>query len=228
MFSYNKFKFKYQRYAVPHLSGYIAITFAIGYLISVSMPQLYTLLVFAPYEVLHGQIWRIITTVFFPPMGGSFLWTALAIYVYYSMGSTLEHWWGSFNFNVYFFASLLVSEIGVTVFYLITGLSIPFIPIYMYFSVFMAYAITFPEASFLLFFVIPVKAKYLAIAEAVIYIFNFFSGGIIDRIYIFCAMIPVAVYFFISMGGGKGNFFQNIKWKIQQKKRQREWRDQWR
>lgn len=57
MFSYNKFKFKYQRYAIPHLSGYIAITFAIGYLISVSMPQLYTLLVFAPYEVLHGQIW---------------------------------------------------------------------------------------------------------------------------------------------------------------------------
>ena len=122
MFSYNKFKFKYQRYAIPHLSGYIAITFAIGYLISVSMPQLYTLLVFAPYEVLHGQIWRIITTVFFPPMGGSFLWTALAIYVYYSMGSTLEHWWGSFNFNVYFFASLLVSEIGVTVFYRSHGL----------------------------------------------------------------------------------------------------------
>ena len=130
MFSYNKFKFRFQRYAVRNLAAYVSVMFAVGYLLMMFTPQLYNLLVFAPYEVLHGQVWRIITTVFYPPAGGGIFWTVLAIYVYYSMGSTLEHWWGSFNFNVYFFASLLVSEIGVTVFYLITGLSIPFIPIY--------------------------------------------------------------------------------------------------
>lgn len=228
MFSYNKFKFRFQRYAVRNLAAYVSVMFAVGYLLMMFTPKLYNLLVFAPYEVLHGQVWRIITTVFYPPAGGGIFWTALAIYVYYSMASTLERWWGSFNFNLYFFGSLLVSELGVTVFYLITGWNLPLIPIYMYFSVFMAYAITFPDASFLLFFVIPIKAKYLAIAEAAIYLYNFIMGGTISRIYIFCALIPVAVYFLIAMGGGNGNPIENIKWKLRQQKRRKEWRDQWR
>lgn len=230
MLSYNKFKLKFQRYAIPNLATYVSICFAVGYLILYLAPALFIdFLVFAPAEVLHGQIWRIATTILYPPSGGSLFWTVLAIYVYYSMGTTLERWWGSFNFNVYFFSSILVSELGLIIFYLITGWNLPLVPIYMYFSIFMAYAITFPEAQFLLFFVLPVKAKYLAVAEAVIYIYNFLTGGMLSRVYILCAMIPVAVYFFISLRGGRsGGLFESIKQDIKRKKRQKEWRDQWR
>ncbi|MDO4266742.1 MAG: hypothetical protein Q4C63_09815 [Eubacteriales bacterium] len=228
MRSYNEFKFKYQRYAIRNLSTYVSILFAVGYLISLVMPQLFNLLVFMPREVMHGQVWRIVTTVVYPPVGGNVFWAVLGIYVYYNMATSLEHWWGSFNFNVYFFSSVLVGELGTLIFYLVTGFDLPFIPVYMYFSVFMAYAITFPGAVFLLFFVLPVKAKYLAVAEAAIYLYNFITGGIFARIYILCALIPVAVYFFVSMGGGGGNPIANIRRKLEQRKRRKEWQDQWR
>ena len=52
MFSYNKFKFRFQRYAVRNLAAYVSVMFAVGYLLMMFTPQLYNLLVFAPYEVL--------------------------------------------------------------------------------------------------------------------------------------------------------------------------------
>ena len=227
MFSYNKFKFKYQRYAIRNLAAYVSILFAAGYLLLMTMPQIYGLLLFAPKEVLHGQIWRIFTTIVYPPFSDNVFWAVLGIYVYYSMGTSLERWWGSFNFNIYFFSSVLVSEIGIILFYLVTGYNLPLMPLYMYFSIFMAYAITFPDATFLLFFVLPIKAKYLAIAEAAIYFYNFLMGGMFNRVYILCAIIPVAVYFYISYFGG-GNPIQKMKEAAEQKKRREEWRDMWR
>lgn len=227
MFSYNKFKFKYQRYAIQNLSTYVSIAFAVGYLLLMFMPQVYGLLLFAPKEVLHGQVWRLVTTIVYPPISGNIFWAVLGIYVYYNMSTSLERWWGSFNYNIYFFSSVLVSEIGIILFYLVTGYNLPLVPFYMYFSVFMAYAITFPNATFLLFFVLPVKAKYLAIAEAAIYVYNFFMGGMFNRVYVLCALIPVGVYFYISYFGG-GNPITKMKQAAEQKKRQQEWRDMWR
>lgn len=224
-FSYNRFRLKYQRYAIQNLSTYVSVIFALGYLILLTMPKLYGVLLFAPREVLHGQLWRIFTTLLYPPMTGSILWVVLGIYVYYSMAQTLERWWGSFNFNVYFFASLLVSELVIVIFYLATGYNLPFLPIYMYFSVFMAYAITFPDATFLLFFVLPVKAKYLAVAEAAIYVYNFLAGSMFTKVYILSALIPVAVYFFAA---GGGNPLTRLRQSFAERKRRKEWRDQWR
>lgn len=223
MFSYNQFRFKYQRYAIQNLSTYVSVAFSAGCLIRLTMPELFNLLLFYPNEVLHGQIWRILTTVVYPPIDSDVFFMLLGVYVYYSMSTTLERWWGSFNFNIYFFSSLILSELGSLVLFWITGFDLPLIPSYMYFSVFLAYAITFPEASFLLFFVLPIKAKYLAIAEGAIYLYNFLTGGLISRVYILCAMIPVLVYLLTSMGGLSG-----IRRAMEQKKRQKDWRDQWR
>ena len=95
-------------------------------------------------------------------------------------------------------------------------------------TIIMAFAIMYPDASLLLMFVIPIKAKWIAIAEAAVYIYNFIMGGIITKISIAAAFIPVVIFFVMSYGGGNGNIISNMKFRMKQRKRQKEWRDQWR
>ena len=134
---------------------------------------------------------------------------------------------GSFEFNVYFFGSILIGELGSIISYLITGVNYPYLPVYTHFAIIMAFAIMYPDASLLLMFVIPLKAKWIAIAEAVIYLYNFLTGGIITKISIVAAFIPVII-FFCSVYGGGGNIISNFRFRMKQRKRQKDWRDQWR
>ena len=101
----------------------------------------------------------------------------------------------------------------------------------------MAFSIMYAESTILLFFLLPVKAKYLALIEAALYVFYFIFGDSMSRVYgimytrisIIAAFIPV-VLFYMAVNKGQmhgGSIFSDIKYRMQQKKRQKEWRDQW-
>ena len=235
-----KMKFKYQRYAIKNLAVYVSVCFAIGYmLLSSGMGgSVYArFLAFFPKQVLHGQIWRILTAILYPPITGGLFNAALGILIYYSFASTVERTMGEFEYNVYFFGSLLIGELGNIIYYLLTGNNAPFLPVFTHFSVFMAFSILYAESTILLFFILPIKAKYLAIVEAALYTFYFIFGdgmtsayGIMyTRISIIAAFIPVVLfYMFVNKDNlHGGNIFSDLKYRAQQKKRQKEWRDQW-
>lgn len=228
-----KMKMKYQRYAIQNLAMYASLVFAIGYLLlqTPTGQSLYlNFLAFFPQQVLHGQIWRILTAVLYPPFAGSnLLFALLGIYIYYNFASTVEQMMGEFEYNVYFFGSILIGEIGALLFYLIFGVNMPYLPFYTHFAVFMAFAIMYPDATILLMFVLPLKAKYLAIAEAVIYVYNFLMGNAYTRMMILSALVPILLfYMFVDHNRNGGNIISNFRWKMERRKRQKEWRDQWR
>lgn len=238
---YGKLKSKFQRYAIDNLALYAALTFGLGWLL-ISTPAgsaVYTrYLMFFPREVLHGQIWRIVTAFLYPPFAGSSILMAfLGIYIYYNFASIVERMMGSFDFNVYFFGSFLIGELGSILYYILSGIDLPYLPIYTQFAVFMAFAILYPDTSVLLMFILPIKTKYLALAELAIYLYNFVLGDSYSRVFgmlytrinIIAALIPVGIfYLFINYGQNGGNIIGNIRWKMHQKRRQKEWRDQWR
>lgn len=228
---FQRMKYRFGRYAIQNLSLHVTLIFAIGYLLIMSPWGAYMYsqwLAFFPYQVLHGQIWRIATAILFPPVtSGSILWAAICLFLYYNFASFVERMMGSFEFNVYFFGSILIGELGSIISYLITGVNYPYLPVYTHFAIIMAFAIMYPDASLLLMFVIPLKAKWIAIAEAVIYLYNFLTGGIITKISIVAAFIPVII-FFCSVYGGGGNIISNFRFRMKQRKRQKDWRDQWR
>lgn len=230
-------KMRFQRYAIKNLAVYASIAFAIGYLM-ISTPQgaaVYTrYLAFYPEQVLHGQVWRIFTAMLYPPSMGNVLSGILGILIYYSFASTVERMMGTFEFNIYFFGSFFIGELGNIIYYLLTGFNAPFIPLFTQFSVFMAFAIIYAEATILLFFIIPLKAKYLAIFELALYTFYFIVGDSLStvfgitytRISIIAALIPI--YFFYRMVYGSGrSIISDIKDSIDRKNRQKQWRDQW-
>ena len=52
--------------------------------------------------ILHGQVWRLVTFLLYPPTLSPF-WIIFAALMYYSLGRSLEAVWGAFRFNVFFF-----------------------------------------------------------------------------------------------------------------------------
>ncbi|MGE4282954.1 MAG: rhomboid family intramembrane serine protease [Clostridia bacterium] len=113
-------------------------------------------LMLIPAYVLRGEVWRLVTFIFIPPNVSSPIWIIFALYLYYMIGNALEHEWGIFKFNIYY----LLGVIGTIAAVFITGGAAT--ATYLNLSLFLAFARIYPNYEFLLFFILPVKVKYLA------------------------------------------------------------------
>lgn len=235
MDGYYKFKQKFGRFAVENLSLYVTVIFAIGYLLIVTGfgTNIMQYLAFYPKQVLHGQIWRILTAIFVPPtFTSNLLLGALSIFIYYNFASVVERSMGEFEYNLYFFGSILIGELGTLIYYLITGENIFFYTTYSTFSVFMAFAILYSEARVLLFFIIPIKVKYVAWVELAIYLFNMITAIVQKDLYsvisIIAALIPVGIFYLTVQKNRSGeNLISRIQFRAKQRERQKEWKSYW-
>lgn len=204
---YDRLERKIGRHTVPNLPVYISVISLIGFLIMYIQPAFYLYnLSLNPQEIMHGQIWRILTFLFYAP-SSNFILALLSIYVYYVLGMTLERVWGSFRYNVFFFQGTLLLVLSSLLIYLLSGLRLPFIlfPTYMNFSIFLAYALTFPDATFYFYFLLPVKAKWLAAFELVMYSLILLTGSIPRKLEILLAIANVGLFYLLSRKrrGGK-------------------------
>ena len=165
----DKLERKFGRYAIHNLMYYIIILYALGYVIVTFVPQFYVqYLSLDPTMILRGQIWRIITFIIYPPDTGLFYFL-LSMYLYYSIGKILEAQWGAFRFNLYFFTGVLLHVAAAFIACYVFGANIgpAFGTYYLNYSLFFAFAATYPDMQFLLFFIIPIKAKWLGIINGI-------------------------------------------------------------
>ena len=209
---YQKLERRFGKYAVPNLMKYICVIYVVGYLIQMFNPLLYFYYLDLDAEaILHGHIWRIITFIFYPP-STSFLWMIVALFVYYSLGMTLERVWGTFKYNFFYFTGVILLVLAAILIYLVTGYSVQLYPTYMTFSIFLAYALTFPETTFLLYFIIPIKAKWLAIAEVALYLFYFVAlPGLGNKVAILVSLLNVALFFLLTNQRPKNRNIYNMR-----------------
>jgi len=196
----NKLERKFGRYAIPNLMYYIVILYAIGIFVYQFMPEVYlNYLMLDAGKILHGQIWRVFTFLMWPMSGNMFL-NLLIIYCYYNLGRTLEYVWGSFRFNLYIFMGILGHVLASIILYLAFGISVPLTAEYLNLSLFLAYAATFPDHQFLLFFVIPIKAKWLALFDAMYFLYGFVFGGAATKIAVVMSLLNFLIFFALSRG----------------------------
>ena len=93
----NKMERRFGRYAIRNLSTVVIATYVIGYLIMFISPDSLNYLALSPYMIFrHGQVWRLITWVLIPP-GSLSIWTAIMLFFYLSIGTSLERVWGNFR-----------------------------------------------------------------------------------------------------------------------------------
>ena len=135
-----KLERNFGKYAVPNLMYYIILMYGAGIVIDLVMPGLYyQYLCLDAAAVLRGQVWRLVTFLICPPSSGIFF-NLIAMFLYYSLGTTLERVWGTFRFNLYFFSGILFHIIAAFVIYFLMGVSVPLTPFYLNNSLFLAFA----------------------------------------------------------------------------------------
>ena len=126
----------------------------------------------------------------FTPPSSSPIFILFALYFYYMIGLGLENQWGKVRFNLYYAVGMLGSIIAA----LITGYGSN---MFLNLSLFFAYAALYPDEQVLLFMFLPIKMKYLALADAALYLYYFIVGGASTRVTIVLCLLNV----FLFLGG---------------------------
>ena len=164
-----KFEKKFSKYAIKNLMFYIIVLYAIGFVMNTFFNGLYDAYFSLDFAMIFkGQVWRLVTFILQPP-SNSIIFVVFVLYFYYLIGSVLERIWGSFRFNVYFFTGVILNILASLIIYLIWGLSFKLSTNYINLALFMAFAMEQPDMEVLLFFIIPIKIKWMAILDAVIF-----------------------------------------------------------
>lgn len=155
----DRLSYKYGRYGIPDLMLYIVIAMAGVFVVELFVPTvpLSSFMYFDRDLILSGEWWRVISWIIIPDTSNVF-WIIFSLYIYWMIGTSLEQQWGTFKFNVYYFMGVIL--IGG----FITGVTTN---TFLYYAMFFAFAVMFPDHQFLIFFFLPVKVKWLAIIDAV-------------------------------------------------------------
>ena len=147
-------------------------------------------IVLMPALVLKGQIWRLVTFLFFPPVTWHPIFIAFAWYIFYLMGDALEQYWGTARYNLFlligWFATVLaafVTPYGLASNSFLAG------------SVFLAFAWLNPNFQLALFFILPVKVKWLAVIAWLGYGYSFVVGPMAVRLSVLAAVLNFLLFF---------------------------------
>lgn len=198
---------KLERLAIPGLMKILVIIMGVVFVLDLFFAgELTRYLMFNRAAVFSGQIWRVISFVFIP-ISSSPLFLVFVLYFYYMIGEALEQEWGVAKFNLFY----LVGIIGTITAGLITGFATNH---YLNLSLFFAFAILFPEFPIRLFFLLTVKVKWLAYLNAAYFAYALIVSGWPERIALIVSLINVILF-----------FQKDVRRRINNIKRRREWRN---
>ena len=159
--------YKNRNKGIPNLMLYISLGTALVYIMSQMSGNylLYNLLYFDRQLILQGQIWRLFTYPLTYHIENLML-MAVSLFCYYSLGRAMESIWGTLRFNLFYFTGVVLMDIYCMIFGETASVT------YLNLSLFLSYATLFPDAQFLLFFIIPVKAWIFALFDLAIVVLD--------------------------------------------------------
>ena len=170
----DRFCYKHSRFGIPNLMLVVVIGNALVWLLDQFSPgfSLSSVLSFVPYYILRGEVWRLVTFVFVPTTNKVLL-LAISLYFYYWIGSILERQWGTTKFTVFYLLGLVLNIIAGFILYLVLPYPVATVSMhYVNLSLFFAFATLYGDMQVLLFFVIPIKVKWLAWVDAALFAFD--------------------------------------------------------
>lgn len=205
----NQIERKLSRFSIQPFYKYIVFAMGGVYLLDLFFPTfglIFRLSLFRDI-VLRGEIWRLLTFLVIPYLGNP-LYTFLSLYFYYFIGTTLENRWGARRFLLFYALGALGAIIGA----FITGFGSN---IYLNLSLFFAFALVFPDYEILLFFVLPIKMKWLALLNALFFLSSFVYQPWSDKVAILFSLANLFLFF-------GGDIWNKLRQSIHQWKRRRQ------
>ncbi len=210
-----KLERKYGKFAIPNLTIMLIICFALGYIMQMLQGDIIYYINLNPELVMQGQIWRLLSWVLMPPGGASIL-VIITLMFYYHVGRTLENAWGDFRYTLYILSGIIFTDIGVVGTYLVMKLMglgeyaslyaaySDTSTYYLCMSMFLAYAFMFPDMQVLLYFIIPIRVKwlgYLDIAYLIYAVLMYGSMGYYPGVVtVIMSVLNFIVFYFLLKG----------------------------
>ena len=175
--------------AVPNLTVILIACQAILFLFSFSSPGILSRATLIAGKVLQGEVWRLCSFVMVPP-SQSLIFLLIGWYLFYLMGNALEAEWGTVRYNVFLWVGVLLT--------IALAFLIPTSPVdnaFLAGSVFLAFATFYPDFELRLFFILPVKIKWLALLSWVYYAGQLLFGLWEDRLAVLAAVGNYLLFF---------------------------------
>ena len=202
----NKLERKYGRYAIQNLPMIMVVLYVAGYVIDLFFPSTLSHFQLEPYDILHGQIWRLVTWVIIPPSSLD-IFTIIMLYFYFSLGRTLEQTWGAFRFNLYIFSGMFFTAAGAFILYgalyamtgsQVYGIGNFFSTYYINMSIFLAFALTYPDLQVMLSFLIPIRIKWMGLLYGILILADLVRGNWASRVAIIASLFNFIIFYLIS------------------------------
>lgn len=149
---------RYGRYLPGNLTYWMVGLMAATFVMELVAPGFSEVLMLDPEKVMRGQVWRLFTYVVMPPSTTP-LFVVFALWWYYRMGTTLESDWGAAKYVAWWLVGMLCTTAFAFAFHL------PATNAYLLMSLFLAYATLYPDEQILVFFILPVAIKWLALLD---------------------------------------------------------------
>lgn len=191
---------KFGRYAIRNLTLYIAALNLLVFFLEIMGLNAISFLALNPHRIVQGlQIWRLVSFIFIPETM-NLIWILFSVYLVYMIGASLERYWGTFKLNMYYLVGIIGCIVGAFITYLFLGFG-SMTGYYLNMSLFLAYATLFPEQEFLLFFILPVKVKYLGILNAIFLLYSIVTAIGSGMWYQAVAILVTLINYMIFFGG---------------------------
>ena len=190
--NFERFCYKHRDKGIPNLMLYIAIGSAIVYILSIANGGsfLYELLCFDKAAILRGQVWRLFSYVLTYSPGSNPVLILVGLYFFYHLSRHVELTMGTLKFNIFYFSGMLLMDIFAMIFCPTDVTTVAGIPVaanyityyiyadmawYLHLSIVLLFCATNPDAQFLVFFIIPVKAWFIALLDLVLIAVSMFN-----------------------------------------------------
>ena len=161
----DRFCYRHPRFGIPHLINYIIFGNVIVYVLDMFSSGMASALLGLDFgaAVLNLQLWRLVTFIFVPEASRP-IWFVVAMFFYYFLGNTMEESWGTAKFTLFYLCGAVLTFLASIVTYFWTGGTMGYMISLgsAHETLFLAFATLYPDAQIRVYFILPVKAKWLA------------------------------------------------------------------
>ncbi len=186
----SKLEKRFGSWAIPHLALYLIGIQVIGVILLMGGYIHETDLFLHGSSVMHrGHWWRLLSFMMLPRTMSP-LWLFFAFYIFYMIGNALEEHWGTFRFNLFILCGYLLTILTA---FISPGAIVT--NTYFLGCVFLAFATLFPHVEFRLFFILPVKVKWLGWLTVAVYVLTLFTSDIGSRLGVLAAFANYLIFF---------------------------------
>jgi hypothetical protein len=185
----NRLQRRFGRFALPHVTESVIACQVVVYMLCQTRPELAERIALIPARVVEGEVWRLVTFLCEPPPM-NILCTLFFWYLFFLMGTALEATWGVFRYNVY----LLVGWLATVAAACLQPEAVSS-GAFLESSVFLAFAYLYPNFVLMLFFILPVKVKWLALLQWASYAFVIAFGSVTAQLLATASVLNFFLFF---------------------------------